>query len=102
MDLAHRLYLGARNSGSRRFSPQDLAAVETTLDAVFHGWTTVKGVGRWRGETEETLVITFTTRSIKPAAETNAVALENCVRRLKELLGQEAVLLEQGGPVGVL
>ena len=36
---------------------------------------------------------------MKPVAETNALALENCVRRLKEMLGQESVLLEQGGSV---
>ena len=109
MDTAYRLYLGARNIGSRRFSAQDIATVEAILNEHFHGWTTVKAVGRWQGKTEETLVITFTSHGIKnadPSADDTAGAkasevVERCVRRLKDHLGQESVLLEQGGAVGI-
>ena len=109
MDTAYRLYLGARNIGSRRFSAKDIAAVEAILNEHFHGWTTVKAVGRWQGKTEETLVITFTSHGIKNAApspddagDANAAhVVERCVRSLKDHLGQESVLLEKGGSVGV-
>jgi hypothetical protein len=117
MNTAYRLYLGARNIGSRVFSERDLAMVEAILNEHFHGWTTAKAIGRWRGKTEETLVITFTSEGIKmprtgpsadhaPAetmidAKSASAALERCVAQLKEHLGQESVLLEQGGPVGI-
>jgi len=111
MNTAYRLYLGARNIGSCRFSREDLANVEAILNEYFHGWTSAKAVGRWQGKTEETLVITFTSQVLRsssgrsdestPQARTRPAeaALECCVRRLKEHLGQESVLLEQGGAV---
>lgn len=101
MNIASRLYLGARNIGSRCFSVSDLAAVERILNEHFHGWTTVKAVGRWQGRTEETLVITFTTHGVKPIAETTRATVEICVGRLKDHLGQESVMLEEGGTVGM-
>jgi hypothetical protein len=114
MDTAYRLYLGARNIGSRAFSERDLALVEAILNEHFHGWTTVKALGRWKGKTEEALVITFTSHGIKTAQTHKAVAadgaldaesaratLASCVNQLKKHLGQESVLLEQGGAVGI-
>jgi hypothetical protein len=117
MNTAYRLYLGARNIGSRAFSERDLALVEAILNEHFHGWTTAKAIGRWKGKTEEALVITFTSQGIKTSpsggaaaadtlaetidAKTASAALERCVARLKEHLGQESVLLEQGGAVGI-
>lgn len=106
MDTAYRLYLGARNIGSRRFSDHDLSTVEAILNEHFHGWTTVKAVGRWQGKTEETLVITFTRQGVKPVASSAGAAdakasVERCVGRLKAHLGQEAVLLEEGGSIHV-
>lgn len=114
MDTAYRLYLGARNIGSRAFSERDLALVEAILNEHFHGWTTVKAIGRWKGKTEEALVITFTSHGIKTPeadkahagagavdAESARATLASCVNQLKKHLGQESVLLEQGGAVGI-
>jgi hypothetical protein len=114
MDTAYRLYLGARNIGSRAFSDRDIALVEAILNEHFHGWTTVKAIGRWKGKTEEALVITFTSHGIKTPPTNNAnppdgavdtesarATLASCVNQLKMHLGQESVLLEQGGAVGV-
>ena len=114
MDTAYRLYLGARNIGSRAFSDRDIALVEAILNEHFHGWTTVKAIGRWKGKTEEALVITFTSHGIKALQtdQTNSASgvadtesaratLASCVNQLKTHLGQESVLLEQGGSVGV-
>jgi hypothetical protein len=72
MDTAYRLYLGARNIGSRAFSERDIALVEAILNEHFHGWTTVKAIGRWKGKTEEALVITFTSHGIKTSPMGNA------------------------------
>lgn len=102
MDTAYRIYLGARNTESRTFSPRDEARVEEILDEHFHGWTTAPGAGRWKESTEEMRVITLTPRSAKRGAASAAASIEDCARRLKEHLGQEAVMLEQGGTVTFL
>lgn len=97
VNLAYRLYLGARNNARHAFSPEDLAAVEAILDEHFLGWTTAKALGRWRGQGEETLVIIVTTRGVRRTDETAAACLERCAARLKTLLGQESVMIEEGG-----
>ncbi len=102
MDTAYRIYLGARNTGDRTFSPDDEARVEAILDEHFHGWTTFAGAGRWRGRDEEIRVITLSPRAAKKGANTAAASVETCARRLKEHLGQEAVMRELGGAVAFL
>lgn len=97
MNLAYRLYLGARNNARHAFSPEDLAAVEAILDEHFLGWTTAKALGRWRGRTEETLVITVTGRGVRRTDSPANACLVRCAERLKALLGQESVMIEEGG-----
>lgn len=97
MNLAYRIYLGARNAERRAFSPRDIAIVEDILNAHFQGWTTVKAVGCWLGETEETLVITITGKGVKSPEVAVQTCIEACARRLKDHLGQESVMIEEGG-----
>lgn len=97
MNLAYRIYLGARNTESRRFSPRDLEIVEGILNEFFQGWTTARALGSWEGKTEETALITVTTRGVKPGALAPKAAVEACARKLKAHLGQESVLIEVGG-----
>ncbi len=97
MNLAYRLYLGARNNARHAFSPEDIAAVETILGEHFLGWTSARAVGRWRDQNEETLIITVTSRGLRPADDPAPACLARCARRLKDLLGQESVMIEEGG-----
>lgn len=97
MNLAYRIYLGARNTQSRVFSPQDVEIVEAILNEHFQGWTTAKAAGSWLGKTEETLVITVTSRGIRAGDSSALDAIEACATRLKEYLGQESVMIEEGG-----
>lgn len=98
-NTAHRIYLGARNTVNRAFSDRDVALVEAVLNDHFEGWTTAQATGCWQGRTEETLVITVTTKATKRGPSETAAAIELCARRLRDHLGQESVMLEQGGPV---
>jgi hypothetical protein len=102
MNTAYRIYLGARNTESRTFSPREIEAVETILNEHFHGWTTAQAVGSWQGATEEAMVITVTTRAARQGPESARAAIENCATRLKDQLGQESVMLETGGGVSFL
>lgn len=97
MNLAYRIYLGARNTESRVFSPHDIAVVESILDEHFQGWTTAKAIGSWLGETEEALVITVTSKGIKSPQIAPLTCIEACAGRLKDHLGQESVMIEEGG-----
>lgn len=78
MNLAYRIYLGARNSARRRFSPDDVARVERVLDEFFQGWTTTRASGSWLGRTEETLILTVTTRGLRDESATPLATIEAC------------------------
>jgi hypothetical protein len=99
MNVAYRLYLGARNHARHAFSPQDLAAVEAILGGHFLGWTSARATGCWRGRVEETLVITVTSRGLRGEELPARERLAQCAAELKDLLGQESVMVEEGGAV---
>lgn len=98
MHLAYRLYLGARNTTRGRFSAHDRAQVARILDEYFQGWTTSRATGSWGGRAEQTLILTVSSRGLRAEGLTPLVAIEACAAHLKDFLGQEAVMIEEGGP----
>lgn len=61
--------------------------VEGILSNYFTGYTITQGVGAWKGEKEQSLVITYF------GTETNASLVEACALSIKHTNRQESVLV---------
>jgi len=99
MNRVYRIYLGARSTPSRTFSPRDNATVEGILNRYFKGWTIVAATGSWEGVSEESRVITVTTDPSAIQLGAGKTPIESCAKQLKGTLQQAAVMLEEGGLV---
>lgn len=95
-DSICRIYLGARGTHGRVFTPQDEKIMHDVLGRFFHGWTIQKGEGHWQGESEETRVITVVDAGANHR-EPGTNTLRRCAEALKAALQQASLLVENKG-----
>ncbi|MFA6962732.1 MAG: hypothetical protein WC205_18395 [Opitutaceae bacterium] len=102
MNRVYRLYVGARNTANRTFSPRDIEVMEAVLNRYFMGWTCVSSTGCWNGKTEESRIITVTTDGIQQGQLVGKTPIQSCANQLMGHFKQDAVMLEEGGNVSIL
>lgn len=102
MNRVYRLYVGARNTPNRTFSPRDLKVLEDVLNRYFLGWTHVSSTGCWNGQTEESRIITVTTDGVRQGPLVGKTPIQSCANQLMGHFKQDAVMLEEGGIASIL
>lgn len=97
MNRLYRIYLGARNTDHRKFTPGDHKQLDKVLSRYFKGWTKVSAMGSWCEDQEESCIITVSTDPHSLQNNVGKDPIHSMSKQLKQHFGQFAVMIEDGG-----